>query len=288
MPTSTWASSSPTPACPASSLLGLKTSKHSPSSLRAASPSLVISNEAGRLFFPLRSCEAVGLRRETSAPPSVFCEEKSLFLFTSLCARHSPLHKQNAIIALRPVIHDFFHLQTRRAQLLDHHLLRDAMPSAVARNSFNGVQPRTRWKIDNRQPPSRLQRPRQVRVKLRRLGQVMVYAPQKNRVAARRRQIRVRLFALHNDDVCQLAPGNFLLQFRQLLCINLRRIHFSRRPHMFHCRKCVFSVPRSNVGRHCSRLPSHQLRQPLDFLRRVPAHLRRKYRSRRARQPHQQ
>src|SRR5439155_22257574 len=59
MPTSTWASSSPTPACPASSLLGLKRSKHSPSSLRAASPSLVISNEAGRLFLPaslVRSC----------------------------------------------------------------------------------------------------------------------------------------------------------------------------------------------------------------------------------------
>src|SRR5260370_32036740 len=44
----------------------------------------VISNGAGRrLFFPLRSCEAVGPRSETSAPPSVFfCEEKSLFDFS--------------------------------------------------------------------------------------------------------------------------------------------------------------------------------------------------------------
>src|SRR5260370_3805643 len=49
-----------------------------------ANHTTVISNGAGRrLFFPLRSCEAVGPRSETSAPPSVFfCYVKSLFDFS--------------------------------------------------------------------------------------------------------------------------------------------------------------------------------------------------------------
>src|SRR5713226_10454754 len=71
----------------------------------------------------------------------------------------SPLHEQNAITILRPVIHYFFHLQSRRAQLLDHNLLRNAVSAPVARNSFHRIQPRPRRKINNRQPPSALQRP---------------------------------------------------------------------------------------------------------------------------------
>src|SRR5258708_2034237 len=112
-------------------------------------------------------------------------------------AAPSLLHKQNTITILRPVIHDLLHLQPRRAQLLDHNLLRDPVPAPVARNSFHRIQPRPRRKINNRQPPSDLQRPHQVRIKLRRLRQVVVHTPQENRVAAPRRQIRIRLFALH-------------------------------------------------------------------------------------------
>ena len=35
--------------------------------------------EQADFFFPLPSCEAVGLRRETSAPSCAFCRMKSLF-----------------------------------------------------------------------------------------------------------------------------------------------------------------------------------------------------------------
>src|ERR1700674_1453210 len=89
----------------------------------------------------------------------------------------SPLHEQTAVTILRPVIHYFFNLQPRGTQLLDHNLLRDAVPSPVARNSFHRFQPRAWWEIDNRQPPSGLQGPHQVRIELHRLGQVMVHAP---------------------------------------------------------------------------------------------------------------
>ena len=116
----------------------------------------------------------------------------------------------------------------------------------------------------------------------------MVHAPQEDRVAARRRQIRVRLFALHHHHVPDLPSRGFALQLRQLLGINLRRIHFSRRPHTFHRRKREPPVPRPNIRRHCPRFPSHQLRQPLDLFRRVPAHLPCKHQRHRARQPYQQ
>src|SRR5882672_11778947 len=83
--------------------------------------------------------------------------------------RPSPLPKQNAVTILRPVSHYFFHLQPCGAQLLDRNLLRDAVSAPVARNSFHRFQPRPRREIDNRQPPSALQGPRQAGVELRRL-----------------------------------------------------------------------------------------------------------------------
>src|SRR5260370_12455481 len=180
-------------------------------------------------------------------------------LFTSL-PRPLLLYEQNAITIFRPVIHYFFHVQTRGAQLLDHNLLRDAVAAPVARNSFHRVQPRPRREIDNRQPPSAFQRPHQAAIKFHRLRQVMVHAPQKNRVATRRRQIRIRLLALHHNHVPQLPFRHLIPQLRQLLRINLRRIHFSRRPHPFHRPKRVLPVPRPHIRRPLPRLPPPQLR----------------------------
>src|SRR6267154_541847 len=105
-------------------------------------------------------------------------------------------------------------------------------------------------KRNNRQPPSRLQRPHQAGIKLRRLRQVMVNVPQENRVATSRRQIRIRLFALQHHHIPELPFRHLGLQFLQLLRINLRRIHSARRPHPFHRRKRVLPVPRPNIRRH--------------------------------------
>src|SRR2546427_7680153 len=190
----------------------------------------------------------------------------------------SLLHKQNAITILRPIIHYLFHLQPRRAQLLNHNLLRNPVPTPVARNSFHRVQPRARREINNRQPPSRLQRPHQAGVKLHRLGQVMVHVPQENRVTATRRQIRIRLLALHHHHVPQLPFRHFRPQLPQLLRINLRRIHAPRRPPPFHRRKRIRAIPRPNIRPHpprCPRawigLPPHQLRHPPHLPPRLPA-----------------
>src|SRR5260370_21890507 len=136
----------------------------------------------------------------------------SIHALSTTTTSPSLLHKRNAVTILRPVIHYFFNLQARGAQLFDHHLLRNAMSASVARNSFQRSEPRARREIDNRQPPSRLQRPYQVGIELHRLGQVMVHAPQKNRVAPPRRQIRIRLFALHHDHLRQLALRHFAPQ----------------------------------------------------------------------------
>src|ERR1700687_1253428 len=234
-----------------------------PASRSPGTPSF--RTEQADFFFRFRSCDrrfrpcrkSLGLRRDTSAPSRTVCVRDEISL-RHVQSRHiSPLHKQNAITILRPILHDFFHLHTRRAQLLNHDLLRNPMPAPVARDSLHRFQPRPRREINNRQPPSRLQRPRDARIELHRLGYVMVRVPQKNRVATPRRQIRLRLFALHHNHVCQLAPGNLLLQLRHLLRINLRRIHFSRRPHPFHRRKRVLPVSRPNVRRNRPRLPSH-------------------------------
>src|SRR5260370_4592297 len=186
-------------------------------------------------------------------------------LFTSL-PRPLLLYEQNAITIFRPVIHYFFHVQTRGAQLLDHNLLRDAVAAPVARNSFHRVQPRPRREIDNRQPPSAFQRPHQAAIKFHQLSQVMVHAPQKNRVAALRGQIRIRLLALHPNHVPHLASRNPIPQLRQLLRINLTRIHLSRRPHPLHCRKLVLPVPCPNIPRNRPRPPPPQLRQPPTLL----------------------
>src|SRR5260370_2986018 len=137
------------------------------------------------------------------------------YLFKSV-PRPLLLYEQNAITIFRPVIHYFFHVQTRGAQLLDHNLLRDAVAAPVARNSFHRVQPRPRREIDNRQPPSAFQRPHQAAIKFHRLRQVIVHAPQKNHPAARRRQIRIRLLALHHNHVPQLASRPLIPQLHHL------------------------------------------------------------------------
>src|SRR5260370_5315038 len=198
------------------------------------------------------------------------------YLFKSV-PRPLLLYEQNAITIFRPVIHYFFHVQTRGAQLLDSNILRGAVAAPVARNSFHRVQPRPPPHIESRPPPSDFQRPQQAAIKFHRLRQVMVHAPQKNRVAARRRQIRIRLLALHHNHVPQLASRHLIPQLRQLLRINLRRIHLSRRPHPLHCRKRVLPVPCPNIRRNRPRPPPHQLRQPPNLPRRSSARAHRKH-----------
>src|SRR5260370_10382554 len=90
------------------------------------------------------------------------------YLFTSL-PRPLLLYEQNAITIFRPVIHYFFHVQTRGAQLLDHNLLRHPVAAPVARNSFHRGQPRPRRETATRQSPSALQRPHQAALKVHRL-----------------------------------------------------------------------------------------------------------------------
>src|SRR5207245_2701862 len=95
------------------------------------------------------SCVAPGFPPVCGGPDGV-CREARHLSFAVRCPSEagsfglsaSPLHKQNTIIILRPVIHDFLHLQTRRAQLLNHNLLCDTVPAPVARHSFHRIPPR--------------------------------------------------------------------------------------------------------------------------------------------------
>src|SRR5258708_23773884 len=168
--TSTWASSWPTLACPASSLPGPKTNKDS-------SAAFLVSRSAG--LSPRFGGHAFSVPVAFTGSPDDVCREARHLSLTSEAP--SLLHKQNAIIILRPVIHDLLHLQSRRAQLLDHNLLRNPVSAPVARNSFYRIQPRARRKINNPQPPSRLQPPHQAGINPPRLLHGLVHAPQDNR-----------------------------------------------------------------------------------------------------------
>src|SRR5260370_25803578 len=88
----------------------------------------------------------------------------SIHALSTTTTSPSLLHKQYAVTTFGPVIHYFFHLQPRAAQLLDHDLLRNAMSAPVARNSFQRSEPRARREINNRQPPSGLQRAHQAAI----------------------------------------------------------------------------------------------------------------------------
>src|SRR5260370_4380941 len=64
------------------------------------------------------------------------------------------LDEQDAIIIVRPIGDGLFQLQPCRGQLLDQHLLRNSVPSAICRDAFHGIDAPARRTVDNRQPTS--------------------------------------------------------------------------------------------------------------------------------------
>src|ERR1700734_741308 len=125
-----------------------------------------------------------------------------------------------------------------------------------------------RREIDDRELPSRLQRAKQARVELQGLRQMMVNAPQENRIATRFGQACGGLSALNDRDVLQISFLDFGPKRLEFLLVNLRGEHFSRRAYMLKGGKCVAPISGSNVRYHCPRFPLHERRELRNFIRR--------------------
>src|SRR5215470_13630901 len=65
------------------------------------------------------------------------------------------LHEDDAIVAPKPIIDNFLDLQSG-CQLFDHHLLWNAVPTPILRDSFYRWRIGARWEIDDCQisPPA--------------------------------------------------------------------------------------------------------------------------------------
>src|ERR1700676_516653 len=192
----------------------------------------------------------------------------------------SLFHKQNARIVRRPVINNFLELKTGFRYFVNQDFLLDAVILAILRHAFHLTVLRMRRKIDDRQFSARLQRANQARVKLQRLRQMMVDAPQENRIATRRGQIRFHLPALYHDQVLQIPFFDFGSQRLDFLFVNLRRKQFSRCPDLLHGSECVASISRPNVRDNRSRLPLHKRRELRDFIRGRSLCMQREHKSR--------
>src|SRR5277367_3361006 len=193
----------------------------------------------------------------------------SSLCFVRAAPRVQPLsfHKQDTIIVRRPIIDNLLELETRLSYFVDQDSLLDAMIFAIFRYALYLAVLGMRRKINDRQLSSRFQRANQTRIELQRLRQMMIDAPQNNRVATSFRQIGYPFPTLHHDDILQFSFLHFGSQRFEFLRVNLRGEHFSRPADLLDGGKCVTSIARADIRDHRSRLPLHKRRELRNFIR---------------------
>src|SRR5580704_14279607 len=190
------------------------------------------------------------------------------------------LHKQNAIIARRPIVDNFVQLKTCPAQFIDQNFLLNPVVFAILRHSFHSPIFRMRRKVNNRQPSSGLQGTKNTRVKFQRFRKMVIHTSQKNRVATRGWQIRFRVAALDHVDVAQIPFRDFVAQLRKLFFVDFCRKDSSRSSHDVRGSERIPSVSRADIRNGGSLLPVHECRKLWDFIRGRGPRMQRKHKRR--------
>src|SRR6267378_5072082 len=164
-------------------------------------------------------------------------------------------HEEHAVIVGGPIVHGLDQLQSGRGEFFDDYFLWYPMAATVRRDSFDRVESGAGWEVDDGQLAAGLQRAYQGGVELGWLGQMVVDAAQKDRIAAFRGEIRVCFFALDNDYIGEVPLRHIRSEASKFLLVNFGGEDFSGAAYQLRCDKSVAAVARADVGHDGFRFP---------------------------------
>ena len=154
--------------------------------------------------------------------------------------------------------------EARGGEFLDDDGAPHAVVAAVGRDLFPHLgQTLALLEINHGERPTGLQGCEEAGVHPGGIGEMMIDAPDENRITAGDGQVRLLRARLEDGNV--LPPSRKFLQLCDLLGNDFRRVDAARRPDALGKYHGDFAVAGADVGNRARRAPVEQLREPLRF-----------------------